>query len=347
MRRSLEVAMEHLLIEVPLTYLQFRDLVRLAAADPMVYAGLRPAFHLKKLRSDASSRRLAACGYDEIYGAIAATANPNARDERANTALHKAIAAFSTADVAKHLLEHGADPNVQNILGETPLHRAMWMTGSSARFERVKLLLDYGANPNLQSSRGNTMLHCASIHGAPDLIPMLVDAGGDGSIRDRFGDPPLIGAIFFNRPDAVNAFLAAGFDPNNKQDSTFESSCLHCAAMFTYVDNGIVETLLMYGADPNVLNSHGNTPMHIAARFGHVDKVQMLLAAGADPNAASNPERNTVLFYAIMNVVPNSEIVRMLLEAGARPDAVNVHNAIPADYATDHPEIVQMLESFM
>lgn len=41
MRRiSLTIAMEHLLFEdSSLTYLQFRDLVRLAAADPVMYAG--------------------------------------------------------------------------------------------------------------------------------------------------------------------------------------------------------------------------------------------------------------------------------------------------------------------
>lgn len=76
-------------------------------------------------------------------------------------------------------------------------------------------------------------------------------------------------------------------------------------------------------ADPSVLEARtpdGFTPLHLAAYLGQPAAVEVLLAAGADPNAvADNPSRLRPLHGATAARMLAS--VRLLLDAGAEPDA--------------------------
>ncbi len=47
-------------------------------------------------------------------------------------------------------------------------------------------------------------------------------------------------------------------------------------------DPTCIKLLLKYGAKINVLDHKRNTPLHIAAQYGHRDYVETLLARGAD-----------------------------------------------------------------
>jgi len=51
-------------------------------------------------------------------------------------------------EIAKYLLEEGADPNHVNKLGESALHQA----ADNNKVNVAKLLLKYGADPNLQQN---------------------------------------------------------------------------------------------------------------------------------------------------------------------------------------------------
>jgi len=71
--------------------------------------------------------------------------DPNSRDGLGNGALHYA----TNPEIVKMVLAHGADPNLQNYGGDTPLHKQTW----ADRFEVVKILCDAGANPNLRNKK--------------------------------------------------------------------------------------------------------------------------------------------------------------------------------------------------
>jgi ankyrin repeat protein len=58
----------------------------------------------------------------------------------------------------RFLLEHGADPNVQDKDGWTPLHRAV----IKCHVDVARVLLDYGADPTIRDNEGRTPLDVGS-----------------------------------------------------------------------------------------------------------------------------------------------------------------------------------------
>jgi len=61
------------------------------------------------------------------------------------TLLFKAVA-LNKYEIVEYLLDSNADPDRQNIYGETPLHQAV----ENGNYKIINILLEKGANPNVQ-----------------------------------------------------------------------------------------------------------------------------------------------------------------------------------------------------
>ncbi len=92
---------------------------------------------------------------------------------------------------------------------------------------------------------------------------------------------------------------------------------LHVAALWGHVD--IVQMLLKHKADPNAHNNAGMAPLHGAAMAGHMEVVQLLLEHGAEVNAADNIG-NTPLYFAAWD--GHEAVAKLLLDHGADRGAV-------------------------
>lgn len=92
-------------------------------------------------------------------------------------------------DEMKQLLDAGADPNEQDLLGMTPLH----ITACRGCPDLVKLLIERGADLDITNRDGRTPLFSActwSLHGDSDFAEcaiLLLDAGADPTIIDDLG----------------------------------------------------------------------------------------------------------------------------------------------------------------
>ena len=94
--------------------------------------------------------------------------------------------------------------------------------------------------------------------------------------------------------------------------------------------------LLQAGANVNVANVNGQTPLMAAARNGHIGAVRLLLEAGADVNAA-NAKGQTALMGAAQS--GHIEAVRLLLDADA-----STAGALPPARGKNRVAIAALLE---
>jgi ankyrin repeat protein len=90
-------------------------------------------------------------------------------DKNGNTPLHHA-SANDNVKIVRHLLNEGANVNVQNNDGNTPLHFA----AEKGRLGVIRLLLERRADVNVQDKDGNTPLVSAAVGGHVDVVRVLL-----------------------------------------------------------------------------------------------------------------------------------------------------------------------------
>ncbi len=146
------------------------------------------------------------------------------------------------------------------------------------------LLKADGAAHNLDSPGRDSMtpLLWASEANDSKIARLLLDAGADANLGNRYGITPL--------------WLAA-----------------------TNRSAELVKLLLEHGADPKHALPHGETPLMAAARAGDAESIRLLVGAGADPNASETSLGETALIWAAGE--DHAEAIRALVTGGADPNA--------------------------
>ena len=146
--------------------------------------------HASKAEKHGDEKTLAQSSYDgnidSIKSLLSKGVDPNCVAIIAVKRLHlrwqDATPLFSAVlkshiDVARLLIEAGADPNIAHNSGESPLYMAAVAVGD--HISMVKLLIERGANLNTGNSRLINPLHGASIFGRTEVVKVLIDAGAD------------------------------------------------------------------------------------------------------------------------------------------------------------------------
>ncbi len=233
-------------------------------------------------------------------------------------------------DIAKRLVEAGADVNQWDIYGQAPLHVAIENSyvnrGEIANLgsdrapnqadgrELVKMLVERGADPNQQmffrapresglvstSARGTTPFHRAVASMDNDFIKYLLAHGADATLNTAAGETPMM--------------IAIGGRGGEDQVIT------------------MLRLLRAAGADPNVVRriqyitrNHGGTALHDATRKGAKKVMAELVKLGADPNLKDD-DGLTALDYAqsrgwlaalSTRPAPRTDLVKVLRELGA------------------------------
>lgn len=165
-------------------------------------------------------------------------------------------------DVIKFLLEHGANPNLQNMYGETALFYAV---RTVCMPDKIEILLNNGADPNIKDickyAPITHIFNDAEGYGFISdrylrIVKHLLDNGAKADMPDNDGVTPL--------QMCVSLKDCKGFDGNN------------ILAMKFLIDSG---------ADVNARDCNGDTPLMYAARVkdkSQVNVIKSLIANGAD-----------------------------------------------------------------
>lgn len=305
---------------------------------------------------------------------------------------------------AERSLVREAEDNAVHYAGMSRTRTPLLLAAELDEEEVALLLAERGANPNVADEDGWTPLHFAVLRGQGELLRYLLEIGADANARLQGDQTPLFVAARIGYREGVDRLLKAGADPNvGTLDGL--TPLMVAAAFGQVIVNGgpdysddwgdddtnrrppfkpqyipIQEMLLEKGADVNAVAqgdavNDSATPLKFAALTGCFTTIQMMLNAGANVNSyggalstpfiasactgkrlaagllvergadihASAPDGLTALMCA--SRYGHTEFVRWLISLGARVDAERMdgETALFAAASYGHTDVVRAL----
>jgi len=252
---------------------------------------------------------------------------------------------------ARELLESAAKPNYRNnITGIT----ALLMASYYGHLEIVRLLVEYGTDVNnvpwgLTSQRilsssvsvnergllhaaadGDTALITVIRKDFPGISRFLLAHGADVNVANRNEEIPAFVAARLGRAEIMTQLLAKGADPDsskpkkhidpfitdiNKENDV--NPLLIEATVNGHTDT--VEVILAAGADPDIRDHQGKTALYWAVSQGFLGTVKALLSHDADPDIKDEIGTTPLMVASKSGYM---KMVELLLEKGAEINAV-------------------------
>lgn len=196
--------------------------------------------------------------------------------------------------------------NLSNSDGTTPLHQAVKI----GDFYLVRYLLDKGANVNAQGGSGfdsgRKPIHHAIYAGWRD--------------RDKYETKAMLAGYLVARGAEYNILIASALGDTQRVQEFLETA----------------------SSLANFRDTCDRVPISIAARRGHSEIVDLLLAHGADPNAPEpDAPRGKALLEAAFHGHP--EMAKTLLEHGADPNANVDSTGTAIKHSKTYPDLYELM----
>jgi len=186
-------------------------------------------------------------------------------------------AARGDVDTLKRLIAAGLSLETANAVGETPLLLAV----KNNRLSAAVLLVDMGGNINAQAANKDSPWLLAGALGRTEMLRHMLPKGPDFSLRNRFGGNALIPACERAHVETVKLLLTTNIDVNHVNNLGW--TCL--LEIVVLGDGGprhvnVAKLVLAAGADPNIADQDGISPLAHARRKGQTEIAQLIEAAG-------------------------------------------------------------------
>lgn len=174
-------------------------------------------------------------------------------------------------------ISRGATVDAQDSAGQTALLIAV----RDGRIEAFKALLAAGADINAQAGNKDTPWLLAGALGRTEMLSAMIPHRPDYSIRNRYGGNALIPACERAHVDTVKLLLTTPIKVDHVND--FGWTCL--LEIVILGDGGlrhqaVARMVLDAGADPNLADKDGVTPLSHARAKGQTVIADMIAAKG-------------------------------------------------------------------
>lgn len=218
---------------------------------------------------------------DEVAtgGFLQAGINPNAKNEKGESALNFAIR-YKDPKIAKVLITK-ADLNLKDDAGNMPLYTAL----KYEKEDLFNLLLEKGASPNsvgkaTENTKDQSVLFVTIFQAREDLMQKLLEKGADPNLADAAGALPLSEVVIRRDADprVVKILLDKGANPN-ATESDKVTPLMYIAENNkinpqTRLD--IIKMFLDKGADKKLKDDKGKTAVDWAKQGGNKETVEFL-----------------------------------------------------------------------
>ncbi|XP_048238902.1 E3 ubiquitin-protein ligase MIB2-like [Haliotis rufescens] len=232
-------------------------------------------------------------------------ADINSPDNDEDTPLHIATVK-QHSNIAEYLIRAGADLNRFNQRHRQPVHNAAYMGMTGV----LRLLVAKGCDVNSPDRDGDTPIFDAIGKDQYEAVDVLLTSSKlDLTVANKRGFTPIHTAAFKGSARLAEKILGRNRGlVNLKKEDGF--TALHLAAFNDHAE--VARILISVGrADLNVQGTKGETPLHLACREAYLSPTQVLVKTGANVNVKDN-QGNTPLHVLLMG---NQEgaLLRMLV----------------------------------
>ncbi|CAH1642203.1 unnamed protein product [Spodoptera littoralis] len=247
-------------------------------------------------------------------------------------------------EVARLLLEHGADPNKRYFFGAE--------INLVSDPEYLELLLTFGANPDSRDRAGLTpLMKAARQRKGLDAVLLLISFGADvNAMADARNDYRTVMhyAVLSGNPEVVNLMIKQGARVNYECNEFSKPSPLDLAILKG--DVAMLQMLLAAGAQVNASSSVIGSPLHVACSDNITNRkeiVQEVQNPAVDVSPPSRIPHDPQILNSkkAVNALVTPLVLQILLESGADPnlkvyndeDATQLRPAL-AEYLASNPE---------
>ena len=213
-----------------------------------------------------------------LLGPVRAQVPPTPAEAAAYQGLHAAALRGDAPALAK-LLNSGAALNATDAAGRTPLHVAAF----ARQPEAVRALLQAGADPaKLEQGRYDAVTIAAVADDEVTLRALLAGGASAKLVTSRYDGTALIAAAHLGHEGVLRQLIAAGAPLDHFNN-------LHWTAVIESIvlgdggprHQGTLQALIGAGANLQLADRNGQTPLALARAHGHQAMVAMLEKAGA------------------------------------------------------------------
>eukprot|EP01101_Sappina_pedata_P013556 TRINITY_DN9828_c0_g1_i1.p1 TRINITY_DN9828_c0_g1~~TRINITY_DN9828_c0_g1_i1.p1 ORF type:complete len:791 (-),score=256.53 TRINITY_DN9828_c0_g1_i1:56-2428(-) len=236
----------------------------------------------------------------------------------------------------------------REVSRENVLIYAMVKEGDIKGLTRALTDIDLRDSSNLVDTHGQTPLHVAALEGKIEVVKFLLQQGASVDAKDKNHWTPLhcsastAGNRTQDHLEICVLFLRAGANPNAVTETN--TSVIHYLVRYPYSAKliDVLQLAREKGADIDVVEGLGDTPLHQAAFKGCPESCAFLIQSGAGVNA-TNMSGETPLHMAVRG--GQVAVVSKLLEFGADPYIIGDNGtAREVAFLSNNQEIIDVLD---